>query len=315
MKKRLILIDSNSVLHRAYHALPPLTTKKGKPVGAVYGFCLVFLKVIKEFQPEFITACFDFPAPTFRHKKFKEYKAKRPPTPADFPPQISITKEVLKAFNVPVFEKKGFEADDLIATISFLATKDPQLEVIILTGDLDILQLINPQVKVYLLKKGVKETILYDEKTLKEKYGFSSKLFSDFKALRGDPSDNIPGVPGIGEKTAAKLIKEFGSLEELYKRIKEGNIQTINEKFKKILLDSEKEAFLSKNLILLKKDIPLKFDLEKCRWGDYDKEKVKSILESLEFYSLVKRLFKNQKKTNPSEKKISQKENLTLFNL
>lgn len=315
MEKKLILIDSNSVLHRAYHALPPLATKKGKPVGAVYGFCLVFFKVIKELQPDFIAACFDFPAPTFRHKKFKEYKAKRPPAPADFPPQISATKEILKAFNVPFFEKRGFEADDLIATISFLATKDPQLEAIILSGDLDTLQLVNSRVKVYLLKRGVKETIIYDEKTLKEKYGFSPVLFSDFKALRGDPSDNIPGIPGIGEKTAVKLIKEFGSLEELYKRIKEDKSQKINEKFKKMLLESEKKVFLSKNLILLKKDVPLKFDLEKCRWGDYDKEKAKSILNSLEFYSLVNRLFKKQKENIPSEKKVSQKENFALFNL
>ena len=162
-KKRLIIIDSNSIIHRAYHALPPLTTKKGELVNAVYGFLLVFFKAIKDFQPDFIAATFDFPGPTFRHKKYKEYKAKRPPAPEELYQQIPKVKEVLKSFNVPIFEKEGFEADDLIGTISKLAPKKqvlPDIETIILSGDLDTLQLINPKTKVYSLRRGVKDIIL-----------------------------------------------------------------------------------------------------------------------------------------------------------
>jgi DNA polymerase-1 len=162
-KKRLIIIDSNSLIHRAYHALPSLTTKKGELVNAVYGFLLVFLKVIKEFQPNYIAATFDSAAPTFRHKRFKEYKAKRPPAPEELYQQIPKVKEILTAFRVPIFEKEGFEADDIIGTIAKKAPKKqviPEIETIILSGDLDTLQLVNPKTKVYSLRKGVKDTIL-----------------------------------------------------------------------------------------------------------------------------------------------------------
>ena len=171
-KKRLIIIDSNSIIHRVYHALPALTTKKGELVNAVYGFLLAFFKAIKDFQPDYICACFDFPAPTFRHKKYKEYKAKRPPAPEELYQQIPKVKEVLEAFNVPIFEKEGFEADDIIGTIAHLAPKRqiiPEVETIILSGDLDVLQLINPKTKIYSLRKGVKDIVLYDENLVKEK--------------------------------------------------------------------------------------------------------------------------------------------------
>ncbi len=185
-KKHLIIIDSNSIIHRAYHALPPLTTKKGELVNAVYGFLLVFLKVIREFQPDYIAACFDFPAPTFRHQKFKEYKAKRKPAPEELYKQIPIVKEVLKVFSVPVFEKKGYEADDIIGTIAYLAPKKqvfPKIKIIILSGDQDNFQLINPQVRVYALRKGVKDIILYDEDLVKEKcQGLTPNDLLDFKA-------------------------------------------------------------------------------------------------------------------------------------
>ena len=223
-KKRLIVIDGNSVIHRAFHALPPLTTKSGKLVNAIYGFLLVFFKAIKEFQPDFIAAAFDFPGPTFRHKKFKEYKAKRPPAPEELYQQIPKVKEILEAFNVPIFEKESFEADDIIGTISQLASKKqvfPEIETIILSGDLDALQLVDSQTKAYTLRKGVKDVVLYDEKLVKEKFqGLTPEQLLDFKALRGDPSDNIPGVTGIGEKTAIGLLLKFGSLENLYKEIK-----------------------------------------------------------------------------------------------
>ena len=288
-KKKLIIIDSNSVIHRAFHALPPLTTKSGELVNAVYGFLLVFFKAIKEFQPDYIAACFDFPAPTFRHKKYKEYKAKRPKAPPGLYEQIPIVKEVLAAFSVQVFEKQGFEGDDIIGTIAVLAPQKqafPELETIILSGDTDNLQLINSRTKVYALRKGVKDTLLYDENLVKEKYqGLKPEQLLDFRALRGDPSDNIPGVPGIGEKTATCLLLEFGSLEAIY-----DNLSLISSKIREKLIQNKEQAFFSKELAQIYKNVPLDFVLEKCRWGSYDRESAQKLLEKFEFYSLIPRL-------------------------
>jgi len=223
-KKRLIVIDSNSIVHRAFHALPQLSTKSGEVVGAVYGFLLVFLKALRELQPDYIAATFDLPGPTFRHEKFKEYKATRPPTAQGICEQLPKVKEILKAFNISIFEKQGFEADDIIATISSLVSgqRTPELETIILSGDSDTFQLVDKNTKVYFLRKGVKDTVLYDENRVLEKYeGLCPEKLADFKGLKGDPSDNIPGVKGIGEKTAINLILKFGSLENLYKEVEE----------------------------------------------------------------------------------------------
>ncbi len=313
-EKRLIVIDCNSIIHRAYHALPPLTTKKGELVNAIYGFLLVFFKAIKEFQPDFIVAAFDFPGKTFRHKKFKEYKAKRPPAPEELYQQIPKVKEILGGFNVPVFEKEGFEADDIIGTIAHLAPKRqiiPKVETIILSGDLDTLQLINSQTKVYSLRKGVKDIILYNQDLVKEKYGgLETSQLLDFKALKGDPSDNIPGVTGIGEKTAIDLLLKFGSLENIYKEIGENSekAKELKPKLKETLLKYKDQAFLSKSLAQIRKDVPIDFNFKKCLWGKYSKEKVTQILKNFEFFSLVEKL---PTKKNNTQEKIQ--ENLRLW--
>ncbi len=301
-KKRLIVIDSNSIIHRAYHALPHLTTKKGELVNAVYGFLLVFLRAVREFQPDFICACFDFPAPTFRSKIYKEYKITRPPAPEELYRQIPKIKEILKAFGVSIFEKEKFEADDLIGTIATITSQNQILagiETIILSGDLDVLQLINPQTKVYTLKRGVKDIVLYDETEFKKKYGFSPQQLLDFKALKGDPSDNIPGIKGIGEKTAKDLLIKFGSLENLYEEIEKlaDKAKTLKPKLRNSLLESKEKAFLNKILVTLRKDVPIDFNFKKCQWGKYNREKVIKILKNLEFYSLVERLPELQKKS------------------
>jgi len=294
-KKHLLIIDANSVIHRAYHALPLLTTKKGELVNAVYGFLLVFFKAIKDFQPDYIAACFDFPGPTFRHKKYKEYKAKRPPTPKDLVSQIPKVKEILNAFSVPVFEKEGFEADDIIASLK-IKNQRAKIKNIIISGDLDLLQLVDKQTGVYILRKGVKDTVLYDENLVKEKFqGLTPEQILDFKALRGDPSDNIPGVTGVGEKTAIKLIKQFGNLENLYKAInqrplREAVLISVNQHLRALLEEYKEQAFLSKELAEIEKNAPIDFNLEKCRWGEYDKEKIVQLLKNLEFYSLIERL-------------------------
>lgn len=306
-KKRLIIIDSNSIIHRAYHALPPLTTKKGELVNAVYGFLLVFLKAIKDFHPDFVVATFDFPGPTFRHKKYKEYKAKRPPAPENLYSQIPRVKEVLKAFGVPSLEKEGFEADDIIGTISHLAPRKqvlPELETIILSGDLDTLQLVDSKTKVYVLRKGVKDVVLYDEQLVKEKFqGLTPKKLLDFKALRGDPSDNIPGVTGIGEKTASVLLLKFGSLENLYKALenKTEKAKELKPKLIETLLKYKEQAFISRDLVKIERAVPIDFSLSECSFKDFDKEKVKKLLEEFEFHSLVNRLFNNEEKNSVGE--------------
>lgn len=293
--KKFLIIDANSILHRAFHALPPLTTKKGELVNAVYGFCLVFLKAITELKPDFVAAAFDLPSPTFRHKEFKEYKAKRPPAPAELYRQISGIKEILNVFKVPVFEKEGFEADDLIGSLARLAKEKqvwPKIEVILLSGDLDLLQLVDKQTRVYFLRKGVKDVFFYDEEKIRERYqGLNSSQLIDFKALRGDPSDNIPGVTGIGEKTALQLIKEFGSLENLYQEIekKTEKSQKLKEGIQKKLRDYKEQAFISKFLAQIRCDAPLDFKLPDCQFKNLDKDKIIQVFKNFDFTTLIKR--------------------------
>ena len=309
-KKQLIIIDSNSVIHRAFHALPALTTRKGEQVGAVYGFLLVFLKIVKEFKPDFIAACFDFPAPTFRHKRFKDYKAKRPPAPKELYNQIPIVKEILKAFRVPIFEKEGFEADDIIGTIAKKFPQKqifPKTETIILSGDLDTLQLINKNTKVYLLRRGVKNTVLYDKLLVREKYsGLNPDQLIDFRALKGDASDNIPGISGIGEKTAINLLKQFGTIEALYKELdkKSKKSEDVKPKLKNLLLREKEQAFLSKELAEIQKNVSIDISLKKSQWGKYDKEEVLKILGNLEFHTLMKRLSELESTDSKSKKAL-----------
>lgn len=281
-KSQLIIFDSNSVIHRAFHALPPLTNRKGEAVGAVYGFLLVFLKVIKEFQPEFMAACFDVKGPTFRHKKYEQYKAKRPKAPPELYSQIPTVKSVLSSFGVPVYEQQGFEGDDLIGTIAKLAP----VEVIIVSGDSDNLQLVDERVKVYALRKGVKDIALYDEALVAEKYrGLKPSQLIDYRALRGDPTDNIPGVKGIGEKTATDLLAQFGTLENIYQNL--GNIKL---KIQDMLLHYKADALASKDLAAIIQNVPMDFNLQNCRWSNYDKQKAAQVLRDLGFLSLIPRL-------------------------
>jgi len=291
--KKLLIIDGNALVHRAYHALPKLTTKKGEIVNAVYGFLLAFFKVIKDFNPDFICACFDLPAPTFRHKEFKEYKAHRVKTSGEIIEQVPKVKQALKVFSIPIFEHEGFEADDLIGTIA----KKSKIETIILTGDLDLLQLVNENTKACMFKKGIKHTVLYDKSKVQERYGLSPALLPDYKGLVGDASDNIPGVLGIGPKIATMLLKESGSLEEIYKRIE---LTTTSERIKKLLLENKEQAFLSKMLAEIRCDVPIDFDLQKCEWKDYNKEKAVEMLEKFGFKSLIKRLPQTENKSQNS---------------
>ncbi len=297
MEKRLIIIDSNALLHRAFHALPPLTNKKGQPTGAVYGFLLILFRAIKDLCPYgtspegrkalYVVATFDLPKPTFRHEEFKDYKAHRARTPDEIVSQIPIMKEVLEAFDMPVFTKEGYEADDLIATIATKSQKDA--EVFILSGDLDNLQLVNEKVKVYTMGKGIKDAVIYDKDRVQERFGVTPEQMIDFKALTGDPSDNISGVEGIGKKTAAELIQKYGNLKNLYDELST-DTAVLKPRVKEALMANKETAFLSLRLVETVKDAPIDFDLDRCQFGSFDRKKVEAVFRELDFNTLASRL-------------------------
>jgi DNA polymerase-1 len=296
-KENFVIIDSNSIIHRAFHALPPFKNKEGELVNAVYGFLLVLFKLLKELKPKYFVACFDLPEPTFRKKAFAEYKATRKKAPDELYNQIPMVKNVLKTFNVPVFEKAGYEGDDLIGTLANSLTKGKEDKVknIVVSGDLDNLQLINANTFVYFLNKGVKNGLIYDAKMIEEKYeGLTPEQLIDYKGLRGDVSDNIPGVKGIGEKTALKLIKEFGSIENLYNNIDKADLpKGVKEK----LISGKEKAFLSKELSEIKRDVPLEVNMKDCEWGGYDEKEIISMLQDFGFNSLIKNISPEEEKS------------------
>jgi DNA polymerase-1 len=287
MQKRLIIIDSNALLHRAFHALPPLTTKSGQETGAVYGFLLTLFKAINDLKAGYIVACFDTKTPTFRHEMFKDYKAQRPVTPSGIISQIPIAKEVLEAFKIPVFAKEGVEADDLIATICTLVGKD--VGIFIVSGDLDNTQLVSENIKVYTLGKGIKDTVIYDINKVRERFGVEPSQMVDFKALTGDPSDNIPGVEGIGKKTAAEIIQKYGNINNLYNELST-DTAVLKPKVKEMLKQNKESALMSRELAQMKKDVDINFKIEDCKFGDFNQNQVEEIFKKLEFNSLINRL-------------------------
>jgi DNA polymerase-1 len=289
-KKRLIIIDSNALLHRAFHALPPLATKNGQQTGAIYGYLLILFKAINDLKANYVVACFDTKAPTFRHQMFANYKGTRSKTPDQIILQLPKTKLILDKFKIPVFAKEGVEADDLIATICQLALKQTEnLEIYILSGDLDNLQLVNDNVKVYTLGKGIKDTVVYDEERVMSRFGVRPDQMIDYKALTGDVSDNVPGVLGIGKKTAAELINNFGSLKNLYLELST-DTAVLKPKVKEALKHNKETALLSLALVEMKKDVDIDFELQDCKFGDFDVKEVSNILREFEFNTLINRL-------------------------
>ncbi len=294
VKNRFVLIDAFALIHRAFHGLPPLSTKDGQLVNAVYGFTTAVLSSIKNLDPEYLVCGFDLPKPTKRKLEYVEYKAHRAPAPDELVSQIPYVKEVLKTFNIPIVSAEGYEGEDVIATVVAKIRSSPSgthseirktMESIIVTGDMDTLQLIDENTKVYSMARGVNQATMYDIEKVKERYGLVPSQFVDFKALKGDASDNIPGVPGIGEKGAAKLISEFGNLEKIYK-----NIEKIPEKYQSILKDNKEQAILSQKLSKIQTDAPIDFNLSDAKVHDYDKEKVIALFNKLGFKSLISRL-------------------------
>ncbi len=307
--KTLVLLDSHAIIHRAYHALPEFLSSKGEPTGALYGLASMIMKIVTDLKPDYIVACYDLPGKTFRHHAYDAYKAGRAKTDDALIFQLKNSRAIFEAFNIPIYDSVGFEADDVLGTICEQYKKDKNLHIIIASGDMDTMQLVDDKkVQVYTLKKGINDVILYDEDAVVTRFGFKPVLLPDYKGLRGDTSDNIKGIKGIGEKTATTLITNFGTIEEIYKKIREDD-----EVFKKagltsriieLIKNNEDEALFSKTLATIRTDAPINFTLpEKTFWENADSKKIEKTFALFEFRSLFMRLksfFENISTSSPA---------------
>src|SRR6267378_6142083 len=284
MPERLILIDSNSLIYRGFFAIPPLTTTKGELSNATFGFASIFLKAIEEIRPQHIAAAFDLPGKTWRHEADATYKATRKPMPDELRPQFERVKELLDRFGVPMYSVPGYEADDVIGALSRQADA-AGLEAIIVSGDLDPLQLVTPLIKLMTTRQGFQNTVIYDEEMIRQRYGLRPDQMVDFKALKGDATDNIPGVPGVGDKTAAKLIAERGNLEGVY-----SDLGTYTLRLRESLAANKDQVFRSRELATIVTDLPVTLELDRTRRTTYDRAAVLDLFRDLEFRSLVPRL-------------------------
>lgn len=308
--EKFVVIDGNALIHRAFHALPPtMTTKDGLMTNAVYGFTTILLKVLKDLKPDYLAVTFDLKGPTFRHQQYAEYKATRVKQADELYEQFPLVKKVVRTFDIPIYELAGFEADDVIATL----VRQPAVEKIksiIVTGDLDTLQLVDDNTEVYTMQKGIADTLIYDIAEVKRRFdGLTPEQMVDYKALRGDPSDNIPGVKGIGEKGAINLLKEFKTLNNLYKNI---NSKKISDRHRRLLIEHQSDAEMSKQLAQMDDHAPIKFALEDTKIKPYDLNKVAILFRELEFKSLISKLPKETPDENkqgifqfgPAERKV-----------
>ncbi|MCI0619658.1 DNA polymerase [Candidatus Wolfebacteria bacterium] len=295
-KKRLVLLDAHAIIHRAYHALPDFTSGEGEPTGALYGLVAMLLKAVSDLKPDYLVACYDLPEPTERHKVFDEYKAGREKADEALVHQIERSRDIFRAFSIPIYEKAGFEADDIIGTVVESVKGRKTLETFIVSGDMDTLQLVRgTDVRVYTLKKGIKDTIIYDKKAVEDRFGFSPELLPDYKGLRGDPSDNIPGVPGVGEKTATELIRAFGSIETLYTALAKDAAafekKGVTKRTLKLLKEHRKDAEFSKMLAEIRRDAPIAFRLPESLWeNSFDITNVLKLFRELSFRTLAERV-------------------------
>lgn len=272
--KTLVLLDAHAILHRAYHALPDFTSPKGEPTGALFGVVSMLIKIVEDLKPDYVVACYDLPEPTYRHQAFEGYKAKRTKTEDALVTQIERSRDIMAALNIPIYEHPGFEADDMLGTIVEMTKGEKELNVVIASGDMDTLQLIDgKRVRVLTPRKG-SEVAMLDEAAVKEKFGFGPKLTIDYKGLRGDVSDNIPGVPGVGEGSAQKLIATFGGIEKLYQAIKKKGVEMVateagvQKRFVQLVAEHREEAEFSKMLATIRRDAPINFSIPDTSWRD-----------------------------------------------
>ena len=295
-KPRLVLLDSHAIIHRAYHALPDFSNSAGEPTGALYGIATMLMKIVTDFKPDYIVACYDLPQKTFRHEAYKEYKAGRVKADENLVKQIISSRRIFETLNIPMYDAPGFEADDILGTIVEETKKDKNLEIIIASGDMDTLQLVDKKrVQVFTLKKGINDTVIYDEDAVIARFGFTPDLLPDYKGLRGDQSDNIIGIVGIGEKTASDLISKFGTIENLYKKLKKDEKAFLDAGIKarmiELLKNGEEEALFSKTLATIRRDAPIVWQKpEKTFLENIDIDKVETMFRDLEFRSLINRV-------------------------
>jgi len=314
INKTLVLLDSHAIIHRAYHALPEFLSSKGEPTGALYGLATMLMKIITDLKPDYIVACYDLPQKTFRHEVYEAYKAGRAKADEGLISQLKSSRQIFEAFNIPIYDAPGFEADDVIGTI-VEKMKDGDVNVIIASGDMDTMQLVNDKkVQVYTLKKGINDTILYDEEAVLKRFSFKPELLPDYKGLRGDPSDNIIGIKGIGEKTATNLIVNFGTIEEIYRQLSIKNYQLrfkelgFSDRIIELIKNNEEEALFSKTLAKIRLDAPVDFKIpEKTFWQNADLKKVEETFSIFEFRSLYARLrnfFENNNQIAPESQPL-----------
>ncbi|HAE36421.1 MAG: polymerase protein [Candidatus Nomurabacteria bacterium GW2011_GWF2_35_66] len=302
--KKLVLLDTHAIIHRAYHALPEFMNSRGEPTGAIYGLATMLFKIITELKPDYIVACYDLPKKTFRHIAYDDYKAGRAKTDDALVVQLVRSREFFKALSIPMYECEGFEADDLLGTIVEHNKSEKDLDIVIASGDMDTLQLVDDRrVQVYTLKKGINDTILYNEEKVKERFGFDPIYLPDYKGLRGDPSDNIIGIKGIGEKTATTLISKYGTVEKMYKELKKNPSDLkklgITERVFNLLKEGEDEAIFSKTLATIRRDAPIDFKIPKKTWKELVVEgTVAEFFKTMEFKSLQSRFLKILGKDN-----------------
>ncbi len=281
-----MLLDGYGLVYRGYFALPPLTTSKGDLVNGAFGFASIVLRGIQDLQPQYIAVSFDLPGPTFRHEQYADYKATRTKMPDDLRDQFPKVREIVKALRIPVYEMAGYEADDVIGTITKQLDDRAELETTIVTVDLDMLQLVTPRVRLMTTRSGVENTVMYDVAKIDERFGLRPDQMVDYKALKGDPTDNIPGVPGVGEKTAAKLIRDFGDLDTLLARLDDVTPAKLGEK----LREHRDQILMGRELSRIVRDLPVTIDLEAARLDDYDRDTVVRLFREYEFRTLIERL-------------------------
>jgi 5'-3' exonuclease, C-terminal SAM fold./5'-3' exonuclease, N-terminal resolvase-like domain. len=286
-KKKIMVIDGNSLMHRAYYAIPTLTNRKGIHTNAIYGFVNVLLKLLEDYKPEYIGVAFDKKAPTFRHKEYKEYKGTRQKTPEELVPQFDILKELLTKMNIAIYEIDGYEADDILGTFARIAEEEG-LYALLVTGDRDALQLVSQNTHVLLTRtrKGISEVQLFDLQEVKNTYNLTPEQIIDLKGLMGDSSDNIPGVPGVGEKTALKLLHQYSTVENVLEHIDEISSKKLREN----LATYREQAILSKKLATIVRDVPVDIKLEDCCYTMPKTTELRELLEELEFNSILKKL-------------------------
>ncbi len=312
-----ILLDAHAIIHRAYHAIPDFTTKSGQPTGALFGLMSMLIRIMTEIKPDYIIACYDLPDKTFRHIAYDAYKGTRAKTDDILVEQLIKSRSIFERCNIPIYDAKGYEADDVLGTLADILKKNKKNKVIIASGDMDTMQLIDSdQVVVYTLKKGITDTIFYDEEAVVERYGFSPSSIPDYKGLRGDTSDNIIGIKGIGEKTATILIQKYGTIEQMYVALKKDEAKFkkdtgLTDRLVGLIRDNEEEALFSKELATIQRDLPINLTPSVLHHTIFNKDDVIALCEELEFKSLIPRisnLYTNNTETISNKKTVSKED-------